>query len=305
MMSDETPRPGEDPHRLWAERIPELLRGELSAEERAELDAHLADCEECRELIATARDLRAAAGEGEEARDAHPEARLLDEYSRHPESLDEEVSAWVGAHLSACKACAEAAALAATDGPHTPGTRGRLSGLLTRTILHPVAAILYLAAALTLLPLALRGVPGDPAPARAIADRARLAEPAERLFSEQTLRGRSSAAKAPPSSVELAPGRDALRLELVTDLDILEWPEAGLRVRVAPERGTPLLDERLPRDVVGPSGVIALELPTELLSTGDVYRVQIREASGETAPLFEARFVPEPAGEPTAIQPDQ
>lgn len=307
-MTEETGDRGDDDHLRCVERMPALVRGELSSEELATVNAHLQACAECRALLDAARELREGLSGDAGRLPEHPEARLIDEYARRPESLDESTGAWVGAHLRACKACAEAAALAGSGGlGDRDRSRGGLRGMISRTVLHPLAAAFYLAALLALVPFALReGASPPPSAGTSIAESARIAPPAVRVFSAERFRGQGAEAASETPVREIprpAPGA-TVRIELVTDLDVTPWPEAGLRLRVAPAQGgEPVIDTQLSREAVSPTGVVALEIPEPALNVGRVYRIDIRPR--DASPLFVARFAVAQRSAPETTQPDQ
>jgi alkylhydroperoxidase/carboxymuconolactone decarboxylase family protein YurZ len=312
-MSGERQDPRDDAHRRLAERLSSMVLGEVTDAERAELEAHLAECEECRELLETARELREAAPGLTERLLEHPEARLLDEYAFRPETLDAEVRSWIDAHLKACKACGEAVAVLhrSAEAPEDPASSPRRRpprrpGLLGRTVLHPAAAAVYLVAALVLLPFALRGTPEPEPPGMApAADTARVVGPAFRLFPDEPFRGEQPAEPEPARRILVSEQARAVRVDLVTDLDALEWPDAGLRLRVFSEDGEEILTTGLSPLDVSPMGVVSIEIPLRALAPREAHHVQIHSAAGDAPPLFEARFEVAQRTGPTAIQPDQ
>jgi alkylhydroperoxidase/carboxymuconolactone decarboxylase family protein YurZ len=309
-MNGNRPGPHEQAHDRLAEQIPWLVRGELPAARRAELEEHVATCEECRALLETAQELSEAAPDLSDRLLEHPEARLLDEYAFRPEALDESLRAWIAAHLKACEACGEAVAMlhrsaqqTRAEPPRRTRSGGRLPRLLSRTILHPAAAAVYLVAALVLLPFAVRESREVTSPGAGTGpETPRLVGPAFRLFPDEPFRGEEPAEPEPTRQLLVDPEATVVRLDLITDLDVVEWPEAGWRLRVAAEGGDEVLAAPLGPDDVSPLGLVSVEIPTGQLIPLEPYRVQIRRAAGAAPPLFETRFTIARRTAPNSLQ---
>lgn len=159
---------GHDP---VARLIPWYAAGTLGAAESAEVEAHLASCEECRGLLALARGFRRLAPQTHEP-DLfdHVQAQRLAEFAEDPSALEPDARRFITTHIRQCAACAEALEIledlgsAPTIGDvgmsadtstglldRARQAWGDLWRRLSRTILRPGPAFAYLAALLVLV----------------------------------------------------------------------------------------------------------------------------------------------------------
>jgi hypothetical protein len=161
-----------------ARLIPWYAAGRLSGAESAEVETHLAGCDECRDLLALARGFRRLAPHvPQETLFDHVQAQRLVEFAENPATLEPETRRFVTTHIQSCAPCAEALEILEDMGrssmagdPKTmaaePGTMpespsGPLDSIrkamadlwdrLSRTLLGPAPALAYLAALVVLL----------------------------------------------------------------------------------------------------------------------------------------------------------
>ncbi|HZN03682.1 MAG TPA: zf-HC2 domain-containing protein [Candidatus Polarisedimenticolia bacterium] len=170
--------------------IPWYAAGTLGAAESAEVEAHLASCDDCRGLLALARGFRRLAPQvADPDLFEHVQAQRLAEFAENPSALEPEARRFITTHIRSCSPCAEAleiledlGSVPAAGSPMgtqaTPGSgtleRARRAWeeiwrRLSRSVLRPAPAFAYLAALIVLvvaLPLrnADRGVEGEPPP---------------------------------------------------------------------------------------------------------------------------------------------
>jgi hypothetical protein len=293
----------DDTHRRFAEQIPWYLRNDLSRQERSALESHLHECAGCRELLETARDLAAGVPEAAAPLEEHPEAHLLADVALEPKSVATEARARVEEHLSTCPPCREAAEILRRQGGK-PGERRHRRGHrgperprrnpLSRTLLHPVAAAFYLAALLALLPLSLRSGPGTERE-REAPEVAWVVPPAARLFPDDRMRGESG--ESEPNVRPIDARGKLLRLDLMTDLDLVGWEDVDeqrpIVLRVLAPEGTAVVERRLRVSDVGEGGLVSLVVPRDLLQAGETYRVELRRGrpDADAERLFSSEIV--------------
>ncbi len=237
--------------------IPWYAAGTLDAAEREKVESHLAGCSSCHALLARARSFRRQApAMTEEGLFDHVEGHLLVQFAEQPDRLEADTRRFISTHLSGCEVCAGAleilqdlshAPVAAGAGVGaSPGPRGPWAALteaavaiwhsLSRTVLRPVPALIYLGAlGLALLVVPLRqpgsdpdgGAGGGPAPVAITA-----LPPVVRLPEEIIMRGDEDPPE--PQHISLPAGAGRVVLELITsiDLDDLADPDAAFAVEI-------------------------------------------------------------------------
>src|SRR5262245_14942142 len=157
--------------------IPWYATGRLGAAEAAEVERHLGSCDDCRDLLELAQGFRRL-GPGMKVKDLfdHVHPQHLVEFAEDPSAPDPEARRFITSHLRSCAPCTEALGILEGMGSsqaskHPAGDPQRptagfadtlheawadLWSRLGRTVLHPGAAVAYLAAlvvVLTSLPL--------------------------------------------------------------------------------------------------------------------------------------------------------
>lgn len=270
---------GHDP---VARLIPWYAAGTLGPGESAEVEAHLASCEECRGLLALARGFRRMAPETHEADlFGHIQAQRLAEFAEDPSALEPDARRFITTHIRACAPCAEALeiledlgsapTIGAAEAPPDTSTglldRARqawddLWRRLCRTILRPGPAFAYLAALLVLLVAlpfrttslgpggdAPEPAPGDgaPAPIPAPAPGPRLAIrtlPAPIELPEEVV-FRDGAEPPPPLQVPLPDDAGLLPIELRTSIERQDLKDATTRFRVRILQGDAVLFDQV------------------------------------------------------------
>jgi hypothetical protein len=179
-------------HDSVARLIPWYAAGSLGPAESAEVETHLAGCDECRDLLALARGFRRLAPHArQEALFDHIQAQRLVEFAENPGALEPEARRFITTHIQSCTPCAEALeiledmgrssmtgdprAMAGDPGAMPASPSGPLDAIrkamadlwdrLGRTVLRPGPALAYLAALVVLLvALAIRRPAPGPAP---------------------------------------------------------------------------------------------------------------------------------------------
>lgn len=270
--------------------IPAYAQANLGAEARARLETHMAQCQECSELVETAREiLSAAVGAGSEMFDPHPEPLVLREVALRRkvagvERLDH--------HLSSCASCSlevsvwrqREQASGATARPAWRGGRGWRGW--APALAAGVAAGLGLALMLRPAP---PPPPAAPAPAGPALGAALPSGPLPLLLLPGPLRG-----SQPRASLRLPPGSPLLILA-VQPLAAAEGPdEARYRFEIVDSRGRGVWGAELSaRDIrahLDASDVLTFAVPSVLLPAGG-YELEVRSlplAGG--APLLEIPF---------------
>ena len=156
-----TPR---EEHRRVAGLLPWYATGTLDRDERRAVEAHLAECATCRELVDVARrhaDLGSSHGMPADLLE-HVDPLLLVQYADDPESLEPWTREFVEERLAACEACRDALdrlrELPPLEEP-VPGRAERPAGRLRRAfeqfagaVLRPQLAAVYLALLVVALP---------------------------------------------------------------------------------------------------------------------------------------------------------
>lgn len=162
--------PDDDP---IAVLIPWYANDSLSSEEQRQVEAHLPGCAGCRALLEEARVLERLGSEDSAVLLDHVQAQHLERYAADPRSMSPETARWIGDHLEACEVCRGALkilqrALAGTETRGAVGLpsrhrdapvgrpesdTGSIWSLLTRTVLHPAAAVAYLLALALAVPV--------------------------------------------------------------------------------------------------------------------------------------------------------
>ncbi|HKQ98210.1 MAG TPA: zf-HC2 domain-containing protein [Candidatus Polarisedimenticolia bacterium] len=254
-----------------ARLIPWYAAGTLDRVESEQVEAHLSGCDDCRDLLVVARGFRRLAPETPtEALFDHVQSQRLVEFAADPAALEPDARRFVTEHIRTCALCAEALEILedlgrapASDeggGAIRTGTGAPLEKIwlacrevwrrLSRTLLRPLPALVYLTALLVaLVSLPLRPpapgttepgtqTPGGrpvvqpppvPAPTH---PRVMLLPPAIDLPGEVVFRG----GQPPPAPVvvPLRGGAEVIPLSLVTGIDRedLEDPAAAFRVTI-------------------------------------------------------------------------
>lgn len=186
-------------------------------------------------------------------------------------------------HAAGCASCASALRLAreihAGSVAHAAERAPGLWAALTRTVLHPVPAFVYLVVLAVVIPLALRGRSGAPeapaSPLRALAE--------IRLTGDVVNRGGGDVEAA-----RLARPSGPTALRLYADLDAArDERDARIRVRLLRD-GRERLSRTEPASVVGSDGSVLLVLEPGLLEPGTVVVevVALDAAGAAMSPAF-------------------
>jgi len=275
--------------------IPWYATGTLAAEDSVRVEEHLPTCDACRGLLATARGFRRLApGIPLETALGHVQAQLLVEYVDDPGSLEPDTRRFVATHLASCKDCAEAleiledlgstAAASADAAPAQPVSPGVLSMVrrgwrwLTRTLLRPLPALAYLAAAIVLLlfpPLREGEGEGARVPQPQLRPPVSVL-PRATVLPEELLRRGPGEEPSAPIEILLRAGEEQLILELVTSIETeqLRDPDAAFHVEIA--EGERLVFEALRHGPdFEPTGRLRLLLDPEALAAGPVHTVRL------------------------------
>lgn len=146
---------------------------DLSADQTTEVEAHLNDCEECRDQVILLRFLEQHGRlVGENLAGRHPSAREITDFALEEGDLGPESRKLISSHVQGCDQCGEFVAFARQvrdlpDAPHSEGTpgRGHVSGVPEPWYRRPIWN--FAAAALLLLMLypaylGLRGIGQEP-----------------------------------------------------------------------------------------------------------------------------------------------
>jgi len=280
-------------HAVAADLVSDWVRGKLSAEQAAEVEAHVRSCDECSAVAETARSVQQeVASHGAGLFSPHPSPDDLSRFVLEPDRLALPALATIGEHVRACPTCASDSTLVRRAGNVALGRRLAAWLAVHRTpssLLRPAFAVLAIAlvypAYLGLVeyprlrdqarntrtpaaestPLAWSGSGVDPL---VLAPAVRGAEP-----TLPTLRLRPGQ-PAQPIFINREPPAGATRLNLVLrdQAGAIVW---HIEAPVA---------ELWNRD----AQVIALLVPTERLSTGD-YQMELM-TNENAAPVFTAGF---------------
>jgi len=242
-----------------AELIPWYANGTLDAAEREKVENHLPGCPSCYALLARARSFRRLApGAAQEGLLEHVSGHLLVQFAEHPDRLEAGTRRFISLHLSDCQVCAGALEILQglaqepiemeDPGDAERARRGARSSLvdsliafwrgLTRSVLGPVPALVYLGALVLVVSTVLMRAPGGGGtgmagsgvhPMTAIA----VLPPVVRLPEEIAMRGGD--ARPAPQEVALPGAAGPVLLELVTSIDLedLSDPGASFRVEIA------------------------------------------------------------------------
>jgi len=206
--------------------IPWYANGTLGTEERRQVESHLPGCANCRDLLDHAHSfLRAAPAHAPEDLTGHVQTQLLAEFAEDPDFLGPEIVNSIRSHLESCTVCRDAHhALGSLEVPlQDTSSENALNALwrrLSGSVLHPVAAVLYLAAVLLAYPV-YRFLRLEPPPAGA-EPVARVLPSAVPVEGETAYRGLPGSGNDGALPLVLgstgAPG-GGLLLELHTDVD--------------------------------------------------------------------------------------
>lgn len=262
--------------------IPWYAAGSLSPAESAEVETHLAACDECRDLLALARGFRRLAPQVPQDRlFDHVQAQRLVEFAENPGALEPEARRFVTTHIRSCAPCAEALEIledmgrssmagdpvvvpASSLAPASPEgvfetmlrAAGGLWDRLGRTVLRPGPALAYLAALVVLLAALVirRPVPG-PGPGLAQSDaspaqqapapeptRIALLPPAIELPEEVVFR--DGATPPAPLVIKTPAASGTIVLSLVTSLASDDLSDAKARFRLVLTQGDRTVFER-------------------------------------------------------------
>jgi len=265
-------------HDRAAPLIADYALGRLDDADRDEVGGHIARCEDCRELLEQARELREVLGSTDAGRLlAHVQSRHLTRYALDPASMDGKLTAWIARHVEGCAACREAVDLVREPEPAvaperrlgaapavTPD-RGGLWRWLERTILHPAPALAYLVllAGVGVVWVAGRAPTGIEVLAPAVP-----IYPVEQFRSEGGVEPR-------PIEITLDATQD-LHLQVHTDIeDALREPNVAFRLEIRSDDDTLVSRELVPSDL-SEFGVLGLRVPAKRLESGRTYRITLR-----------------------------
>jgi len=274
--------------------IPWYATGRLGAEDGARVEEHLPTCEECRDMLATARRFRRLGpGIPLEAVLGHVQPQLLVEYVDDPGSLEPDARRFVATHLASCTICAEAleilhdlgstpAASAAgvappPASPDVPGMMRRGWRWLTRTLLQPLPALAYLAAIVVLLlvPVVREGVEGDRAPRPQFGPAVSVLPRVSVLPEELVQRGPEDG-PPPPIEIPLPAGEEQVILELVTSIETEQLRDGEAAFHLGIAEGERLVFEALCRgSEFEPTGRLRVSLDPGGFAAGHVHTVRL------------------------------
>ena len=311
-------------HDRIAQLVSRYAAGDVESSERAEVEAHLESCAECRALIDTASLIGDARKAGPDSMFAHPEARLLSRFALRRSTMPAEAHSFVAEHLDSCEACADAVRLAresaaldrdvperrpaiehaprADRAPSAPPPLSRgLWDLLKGTLLRPELAFAYLALIAVLTPIALRSFERPPASRpteiATMSDAATvLPSEAVSLSPSEVLRGERAEAGS-VRDVPVRAGQATVLLALETDLDPVDWEvydgpfELSVEADFDAGAATILRQSLRPTDV-DETGTVRLAIPARLLKADVLHRATITAQDADEPPLFEVRFRP-------------
>jgi hypothetical protein len=258
--------------------IPWYAAGSLGAAESAEVETHLAGCDECRDLLALARGFRRLAPHArQDALFDHVQAQRLVEFAEDPGALEPEARRFITTHIQSCAPCAEAleiledmgrSSMAGDPGATPASASGPLDSIrkamadlwdrLGRTVLRPGPALAYLAALVVLLVAVAIRRPAPPAadlarsnpvqqapspvPSIQPPDRIALLPPAIELPEEVVFR---DGAKPPaPLVIERPAASGPIVFSLVTSLAAEDLSGARARFRLVLVQGDRTVFER-------------------------------------------------------------
>jgi hypothetical protein len=270
-------------------RLPWFASGaeEPSGEERRLLERRLAGSAKARELEALARLLADPAAPRETdlfSGEIHP--RLLIEYVETPETLDEETRRWIEerlaespVHRAEVKMLERVEKAIAGTGRREPAAAARSEGRfaviwhrLSHTVLHPVAATGYLAAAaalalFSLLPVAERE-PSAPAHAPGVLP----------MWGDTTFRDRPQPSDQPVQQLTRSTRPVALWLDVGLTREDLDDPRTSFHLELNREDqqvwSEPVTSDRFVEDD-GRCNLLVL-ISTETLATGVEYQIVLR-----------------------------
>jgi hypothetical protein len=288
--------------------IPWYATGTLAPQESAQVEEHLASCDECRNLLAVARGFRRLGPQVKyETLFDHVQSQRLVEFAADPASLEPDARRFITDHIRACAVCAEALEIledmsrvpvTSDDGgareaaAHPPGrtlrqTWQEIWRRLSRTLLHPAPALAYLVALVTflaVLPLRqpapgtglapLAQPTGTPRPAAPPVPGVAILPPAVDLPGETVFRGQG---KPPdPLVVPYRVGTQAVAIALVADVedDVLQDPAAAFHVEIVQGDRVVLADSR-PGTDLDKSGRLTILLDPAALEPGVPCRARL------------------------------
>jgi hypothetical protein len=258
--------------------IPWYATGTLDPKDSARVESHIAGCDACRDLLVTARGFRRLGPQvGREALFDHIQSQRLVEFAEDPSALEPDARRFIRLHVRECPPCAEAleiledmarAPAGDDSGSREPAEARLLARVrqawselwqrLGRTWLHPVPALVYLAALIVLLVLAPfrqsgtvpdarvpvppgeptgRGLEEVPAPRPPVS----VTPPAIELPEEVVFRNGG----APPRPITVSPPAEAkdLVLDLVTSIESADLRDPASEFRLTLLQGDRVISE--------------------------------------------------------------
>lgn len=298
--------------------IPWYATGALDPKDSARVESHIAGCDVCRDLLVIARGFRRLAPQvGGEALFDHIQSQRLVEFAEDPAALEPDARRFIRLHVRECPPCAEALEIledmarvpAGDDGGSRSPLDARLlarvreawSDLwrrLGRTLLHPLPALVYLAALMVLLVLAPfrqpgtvpgAGVPVPPeepaggAPQEAPTPRppVSVAPPAIELPEEVVFR--SGGAPPAPITVSLPADAGDLVLDLVTSIESADLRDPASEFRLTLVQGDRVISESTRRGAdFDRRGRLRLLIDPGAIATGAPCLVRITHAKTGT-----------------------
>jgi len=272
-------------HETTIDLIPEYVGGLLTQDERAQVESHLPECAECRELVETCRTLSVGLKSimREEAL-AHPSTEELSIFAVSPEALAEDVKQRVSFHLEVCKECADdLLAAKGLDSEVQYDDLSKHSGKITlapdrfadrvrRLFARPAVAFSAMVVVLALLaiPLLKSQFGGSVAPSQVDG---RQGSELTVALAEQTRSGLSR------RTVTILPEHESVKFELrfIPDRD------RNYSVRITTEAGKVLHHEPLPAEIAH-RGLAEVSLGTNMLPDGD-YTAIVMSVTAQGDPL--------------------
>jgi anti-sigma factor RsiW len=273
-------------HEEAVEHLYELHFGELDEATRASLEAHLAECPDCRSFEDTYEVLRAALSESHEPAAGHPSPEEIVAHAVGDGSQDPDDRRWIAEHVAACESCEREASLvrrvearSAADlasSKRRPRPRGTRRG---PWLAVAVAAVGLLAA---LVYPAYLGV------GELLREEPRI--PWSGPIQLQTIRSPLRQGAEPARiRIDRESPLVALAVELTVPREVP--PSAMLRFEILDSEGRPLSTEELPakeaRAQIRSSGVVTLLVPTASLAEGRVGLRVFRADRPQDPPLLE------------------
>jgi hypothetical protein len=269
----------------FADLIPFLANGSLVPEEKGQVEAHVASCDDCASLLEQARIQVRSKLVTHEQMTGHIQSQLLMEYDEAPGTLDETTRNRIGSHLESCELCTDALTVARAvpdeDMKSIAHARsnegdGTFWEYLKSSFLAPVPALAYMVIALLGIPLLIwlqlgsqRSV--DPGPT------SQILPPAVLVPGEIAFRQGPGAEGPPPLEFELPRIGELVQLSLRTDIDRedIQDEEASFAVRIL-DGERPLWSQIAEGSSFSRSRELTLLVETRLLPPGRPLVVEIR-----------------------------